>query len=234
MLAAPPGAHARCAYCSALLPFTAFIEHVTPPLLCPAPLPPGCFSCGAAALASATQRARAADGLPARCAACVREGRAARRAPPPPPPPTPDEALAAAVGDCDDGAARAALAAGADADAPRQAAVAVGGRAVALLTAAGAPLAEDDAGDVQPTTPLKLVGFRLSDCTLDEAARARLLACARALLAAGARAAPALRHMERRYGPAAAATRGDAFGEVFALVAEAAEGEAARGEGLSG
>ena len=142
----PAHAYARCAYCSTLLPLDAFIEHAAHSNLCPAALPLGCFSCGAAELASATQRARAADGLPARCAACVQAGCTARLTPTCLPP-TLEDALEEAVSACDNEGACAALAAGADPNAARQAQAYVHGRAVKLWTAAGARLAEDDPDD---------------------------------------------------------------------------------------
>lgn len=227
--------HLRCRFCGVLFPLSAAPRHDDHPLLCPAPLS-GCFSCGApldASSASASQRARAAEGSPARCAACVAAGvRARHELYPPPAPPTPQEALEAAVSDGDVGLVRAALAAGADPSAPRQAGVAVRGAWRLLFDSRGAPLPEDDPEDSQPTTPLKLVGFRISDSCLDEEGLLRFLDVARELIAAGARAVPALRHMERRYGAFDPNTPGEgAFSAVFAAVHKAAVLECGEGGG---
>ena len=64
----------------------------------------------------------------------------------------------------------------------------------------GRPVHEEAAG--QPTTPLKMAVFRLSDCCLDEAALQRLVRIAQALVEHGASRGPAKDFFESRYGPA--------------------------------
>lgn len=226
-------AHLRCLYCLALYPL-AQPAHGAPPLHCAAPLPRDqCYTCGASATAaafSARQRERLASGSePARCAACTAAGAVARHEPPQPPASL-GEQLEEAVGAPDEARVAALLAQGADANHVRQRGVSLGGRWRGLFAPSGAPLPELDPDDVQPTTPLKLVGFRASDCMLGQGELASLARVAGLLLQHGARAAPALRHMERRYGPfdaaAGALAGGDGLGAVFALVHAAAAAQA--------
>jgi hypothetical protein len=122
---------------------------------------------------------------------------------------------------------RALLAQGADANHVRQLQVLHEGRAWRAFTAAGQPLPEEDPQHCQPTTPLKLVGFRISDCCLSQQQLWSFKEAAELLLQAGAQAGPALAHMEGRYGPCSAEEdpRGepDAFSAVFQLVHTAAQ-----------
>ena len=85
---------------------------------------------------------------------------------------------------------------------------------------------EPGAGPAQPTSPLALLMFRISDSLLNDA---DLRACAKiadVLLHHGANPDPALRLAESRYGPYDASATG-AFAEVWHVVARAKEPSAA-------
>jgi hypothetical protein len=103
-----------------------------------------------------------------------------------------------AVECCDVEAVREALRAGAD---PNQ-----------HWTVDGEP------GIPQPTSPLALVLFRISDSMLDDAGLRACAEIAEALLEHGADPAPALRLAEARYGPHDAAMTG-LFAQVWHVVA---------------
>ncbi len=94
-----------------------------------------------------------------------------------------DARLMNAVAACDLGEVRAALAAGADANA-----------VIPVF---------DDSPDPpkQPDTPLELVVFRVSDAMLDDDDLRRLAEIARLLVEHGADPAPAMAMAEHRYGP---------------------------------
>jgi hypothetical protein len=193
----PTAPHLRCLYCHALYPLAHHPGgHAAGALGCAAPLPRACFACGQPAppaAFSARQLARLEAGEPARCARCAAAGGAApaARHEPPPPPPTLDQQLEEAVAGADEAGVAALLAQGADANAPRQRGVSLGGRWRGLFSAAGAPLPEADAEDAQPTTPLKLAAFRAADCALGRhAPGARGQAAAAARRPGAARAAP--------------------------------------------
>jgi len=227
--ASDPPLFLRCPYCAALFPVAPNSDGArhddNPPLFCRAPLPGACFACGAAvgcAAFSATQRARVASGEPGFCAACV-AARARARYEPPPPPPLPGALLHDAVGAGDVARVRELLAGGADANAARQASAPVRGVWRGLFFSDGAPAPEADPDDEQPTTPLKLAGFRIADGSLGEDQLADFESIARELLRFGADARPALRFMERRYGAFDARAEGCAQG-VFAVVHAAAAG----------
>ena len=81
--------------------------------------------------------------------------------------------------------------------------------------------AASDAG--QPTTPLRLVMFRISDCDLTDDDLRRYAEIARLLLRFGADPEPAMQIAESRYGPHDP-SRGDdgPFMEVWNIVADAA------------
>jgi len=187
-----------------------------------------CFSCGGSAASldfSARQLARLNAGEIARCVPCIAAGITARYELPPPPPSL-SEQLEEAVAGVDEVRVAALLLQGADANHVRQRGVSLGGRWRGLFSPNGAPLPEEDAGDAQPTTPLKLVGFRVADGALLEGDLGRLARVARLLLQHGALAAPALRHMELRYGAFCPQASHGGFGEVYALVHAAAAAQA--------
>mmetsp|Transcript_36041 Transcript_36041/g.67110 ORF Transcript_36041/g.67110 Transcript_36041/m.67110 type:complete len:231 (+) Transcript_36041:37-729(+) len=163
--------------------------------------PTHCYSCGAATDFSATQ---ARKGSRARCQDCVTVGRKARFAP------FEQRArrgeldvhvnLMHAVEVIDEEGVLAAIAAGADVSHSRQ--LYASDRSFlpqrALYTADGLPVPETH--PAQPTTPLKMVVFRMSDCMLDEAARMHLVRIAEVLIEHGAARAEALELYHMRYG----------------------------------
>jgi len=117
------------------------------------------------------------------------------------------------------------LSCGADPNHVRQSWVIDKGRPARAFYSDGTPVPEGDPIDHQPTTPLKLVGFRISDSMLTERELLALKETAEILITHGARAAPALRHMERRRGafhPETGVT-GTAFQDVFRIVHAAAD-----------
>ena len=75
----------------------------------------------------------------------------------------------------------------------------------------------------QPTTPLKLVMFRISDCLLGDEELRTFAKIAHLLLRHGAAPAPAMVIAESRYGAYDKAAAG-AFAEVWHIVARAASG----------
>ena len=137
----------------------------------------------------------------------------------------PGEALHEAVGAGDAARVRELLASGASANAVRQAGVAVRGVWRPLFLPSGDPAPEEDLQDAQPVTPLKVAGFRVSDCTLGAAELAVFEAIARELVRQGANARSALRFMEQRYGAFDAGAEGAVQG-VYAIIHAAAQGNA--------
>jgi hypothetical protein len=214
-----------CRYCLALIP-------VAPPLdgsvahACP--LPAGCHSCACLPSAdafSARQLALLAEGECARCRACVDANRAARYEPPPPP--SPDalhEALADAVAEADVERVASLLAQRANPNFVRQRMARLPGsnKWQPAFSANGHPLREIDIENAQPTTPLKLVAFRISDCMLVDADLERFRRVAELLLQHGADPAPALAHCESRYGRFDPAAADSAFQRVVATIQRAA------------
>jgi hypothetical protein len=77
-------------------------------------------------------------------------------------------------------------------------------------------------GSIQPTTPLRLVVFRISDCCLSDEELVRFAEIARVLLAAGGDPLPAVILAESRYGPYNPAKETDPFQQVRTIVVEAA------------
>lgn len=143
---------------------------------------------------------------PAWCKLCISEGRRSKLGEAPPPPPSLDVRLTAAVQEADVVAVADALNAGANPNYTRQAvlsgvaALGIPYNARGLWHADGSEVPEADPRHAQPTTPLKLVAFRISDGMLDEAALLRFLDVARLLIAADADPGPAAAHARGRYG----------------------------------
>ena len=208
-------AHARgyqglCEYSGELKPFDALHRCPTPDV----EQPIHCYACGEEAIFSGSQ---AKKGSHARCQACVVANKTARFAPflqqarygeP--------TGLIQAVEAIDLTRVLTLLEQGAQADEARQLLIPdplLGLRAAYLE---GLKVPEDD--PIQPSTPLKMAVFRMSDCMLDEARRRELLDISRALLRHGAPPAPARRLYEDRYGmPDETETEG-AFAELYALL----------------
>jgi hypothetical protein len=93
-----------------------------------------------------------------------------------------DEKLLRAVGDVDFGAACEALTAGANVNYNR-------------------PISPNEDPSDQPTSPLRMILFRLSDCLLTDAEDDTLIRLAHLLLAWAAEPEPAIEIAEARYGP---------------------------------
>jgi ankyrin repeat protein len=198
----PPSPFIRCRYCQGLYPFDS--GHVDSPLGCTSPLLPACFSCNGSPhdsgiTFSASQAQKLESGERARCVTCIASNATSRYLPLDPPK-TLDEALEEAVSAGDPILVRKLLTQGANPNYVRQAHVKCGGVYYPACHADGAPMPEEDPEDEQPTTPLKAVGFRISDCTLGEGDLRGFKAVCDHLLAFGASPLPALRHMEHRYG----------------------------------
>ena len=144
------------------------------------------------------------QGLPARCKECVQCYETTKRYPSPPPDPKSiDELLTEAVQNADVPVERVQelLAQGANPNYVRRRYVRDRSFKLSLVYRAdGIPMPEEDEECKQPTTPLKLVGFRISDCMLQEADLWRFKEVADLLIAYGADAKPALAIMENRYG----------------------------------
>jgi hypothetical protein len=77
-------------------------------------------------------------------------------------------------------------------------------------------------GYIQPTTPLRLVMFRISDCCLSDEELVRFAEIARVLLAAGADPLPAMVIAEWRYGDYDPTAEATLFEQVWTVVAQAA------------
>jgi hypothetical protein len=75
---------------------------------------------------------------------------------------------------------------------------------------------------LHPSSPLRLVMFRLSDCDLSDEQRGLFGEIARILLAAGADPLSAMVIAESRYGPYDPAAEADPFQQVWTIVAQAA------------
>jgi hypothetical protein len=231
------GALLKCRFCGALFspwPPAGEVRHDMAPRGCPADAaapPLHCFACRCqvAAEFSATQISRFESGVPARCQACVASGRVELAELPATP--TLNQRLTESVADAHVPVAdvEALLLDGADPNYTRQAALPVvyamgiPWRARGLWRPDGTEWPEDDPEHCQPTTPLKLVVFRISDCMLGDAELRRFRAVAEVLIAAGADRAPAVAHAEGRYGEFIPAIDVDAqgpnlFTEVLAVV----------------
>ena len=209
--AIPDGAHVRCPYCFTLFPLAwpaeLGLRHDEHPHGCASLLPDSdeiparCYSCGHSppgVIISGTQRNK--YGGAARCQACVSGGNVERWVPPQPvhPQEGPQEELFEAVSNFDVRRVQELLRSGADPNCPRQAVRMVSGTCSALFTRDGTPLPDEEPG--QPTTPLKLVVFRISDCLLGVAELAAFKLVAELLLAAGADPIPAVEYARERYG----------------------------------
>ena len=219
--AIPDGAHVRCPYCFTLFPLAwpaeLGLRHDEHPHGCASLLPDSdeiparCYSCGHSppgVIISGTQRNK--YGGAARCQACVSGGNVERWVPPQPvhPQEGPQEELFEAVSNFDVSRVQELLRSGADPNCPRQAVArndrvrlvsgACSARLVKLFTRDGTPLPDEEPG--QPTTPLKLVVFRISDCLLGVAELAAFKLVAEVLLTAGADPIPAVEYARERYG----------------------------------
>lgn len=219
--AIPDGAHVRCPYCFTLFPLAwpaeLGLRHDEHPHGCASLLPDSdeiparCYSCGhtpPGVIISGAQRNK--YGGAARCQACVSGGNVERWVPPQPvhPQEGPQEELFEAVSNFDVRRVQELLRSGADPNCPRQAVArndrvrlvsgTCSARWVKLFTRDGTPLPDEEPG--QPTTPLKLVVFRISDCMLGVAELAAFKLVAELLLAAGADPIPAVEYARERYG----------------------------------
>ena len=164
--------------------------------------PQNCYACGLPAEFSSSQ---AKKGSHARCSECVAGGRQQRFAP------FRDRAangepaeLVRAVEDLDEELVMTLLAEGADPDQPRQLIIRDASQPRlqfrAVYSADGLPA--PDESDMQPTTPLKMAVFRLSDAMLDDEAQLKLVRIAGALSEHGAAKDSPRLLFEARYGPA--------------------------------
>jgi len=240
-------AHVKCPYCLSVFPVIPPKDtprHDSFPHGCPQPLPrfggdddglsesvvqPYCYSCGPlddVSSFSGSQLRKAANGQAALCQDCVAMDKTERFI---------DyqgvstisinEELMDVVSKGNVAHVSKLLSEGADANHVRQSWIIDKNRPARAFFPDGTPMPEKDLDDAQPTTPLKLVGFRISDSMLTDRELLALKEIAEMLLAYGARAAPALRHMERRYGafnPQSGSNRGS-FQEVFGMIHAAAE-----------
>ena len=172
---------------------------------CPNPLPRACYNCFIPfipTLFSNSQLIKMDEGLPARCKVCIQCFLTTKRYPSPPPDPQNiDEMLTDAVQSADVERVRELLAQGANPNYVRRRYVRdCHFRYRLAYHADGTSMPEVDVECFQPTTPLKLVGFRISDCMLKEVDLWRFKEVADLLIANGADAKPALAIMENRYG----------------------------------
>jgi hypothetical protein len=219
----------RCVHCNQLYEMNS--GHEQHPNGCPLPLPHACFTCGTPpphANFSTSQLNKLREGERARCTACIDAGTTKRFAAPLAP--SLNEELTEAVGEGDVERVRALLQQGANANYVRQLSVRHYGSQAPIFRAAfsadGTAIPEDDPECVQPTTPLKLVGFRVSDCMLTEAQLWQFKDIADMLISHGAQARLALAHMEQRYGAWSNENEDDgtAFTAIFRTVFNAANG----------
>mmetsp|Transcript_63146 Transcript_63146/g.152750 ORF Transcript_63146/g.152750 Transcript_63146/m.152750 type:complete len:243 (+) Transcript_63146:286-1014(+) len=205
------GHHIRCPYCAALFPQAwpeeLGLRHDEHPHGCPSPLPDPdemcCYSCGRAPPDAAISRTQSDKyGGAARCKDCVDGGKSERWMPSPPV--HHNAALHEAISAFDVSRVEELLRSGVDPNCPRQAVARDDrtGRRVQLFMGDGTPLADEEPG--QPTTPLRLVVFRISDCLLGVDDLAAFRKVAELLLAAGADASSALEYASERYGDWAA------------------------------
>ncbi len=239
--------HLKCPYCSEFYPIVPHPDakrHDAYEHGCPAPLTtfggdddglvdgvtqPQCFSCGPLddlSSFSRSQLRKAECGEPARCEDCISVSKIERFI---------DyqavatisihEELMDVVSKGDVARVTELLSLGADVNHIRQAWVIDKNRPSRAFYSDGTAVPEEDSGDLQPTTPLKLVGFRISDSCLSDNALVAFKEIASILLSSGARAAPALRHMEGRYGAfdPDAYVNGGTFAEIFAMIHAAAQ-----------
>lgn len=141
------------------------------------------------------------NGHPARCSACVQSFASTKQyRSPPPAEKTIDEQLTEAVGQANVEGVHSLLLSGANPNCVRQLHVLHRNRLCPAYHADGSPMAETDPECHQPTTPLKLVGFRISDCMLTGEDLWRFKQIADLLIAHGGDARDALALMTNRYG----------------------------------
>ena len=182
--------------------------------------PQYCYSCGDPADFSSSQ---AKKGSHARCHECVESGRNQRWAPFKDRAANGDPAeLVTAVEHLNEELVMTLLAEGAAPDQPRQLIIRGADHPRLQWRAAyfadGTPVPEDCAR--QPTTPLKMAVFRLSDAMLEEEAQLRLVRIAAALIEHGASREPAKHLYESRYGPASTDDEpANAFTQMYELLA---------------
>eukprot|EP00040_Diaphanoeca_grandis_P002820 m.22793 g.22793 ORF g.22793 m.22793 type:complete len:218 (-) comp13953_c0_seq1:86-739(-) len=211
--------HLKCRYCGILFPVsftptTAIpLRHDKHPHGCATPLEEfdeqaptksPCYTCGLIddsdnITISVSQRQK--HGGAARCNTCV-TNRITDRAALPEEPATLGALLTDAVQTHNLDTVKQLLNAGANPDYIRQRTYFEPGvnKEVKLWFANGQP--EPDLEPNQPTTPLKLVQFRISDCTLSQTDIAAFHAIEKVLLAAGADPLPASEYRNMRYGTA--------------------------------
>eukprot|EP00435_Cladocopium_sp_Y103_P012262 s1514_g3.t1 len=191
--------HGICEYCGELKPLEELGRCETPEV----EEPTHCYSCGAGPLEFSTSQAR--KGSHARCPECVAANRNKRFAPFQHRASRSDQDVDAellqSVEDVDEARVLEALEAGADADCSRPLLLRDGTGACHFRAAyRGDGRAVPEEAAEQPTSPLKMAVFRLSDCMLDETTRMRLVSIAQALIEHGAAVAPARHLFELRYG----------------------------------
>ncbi|MBN1183812.1 MAG: hypothetical protein JXB49_16080 [Bacteroidales bacterium] len=78
-------------------------------------------------------------------------------------------------------------------------------------------------GLIQPTTPLRLVMFRISDCLLEDADILKFAEIAKVLIQAGANTKPAIQIAEERYGKFDPDYEDSAFMRVWRIIATEAK-----------
>ena len=78
-------------------------------------------------------------------------------------------------------------------------------------------------GIIQPSTPLKLVMFRISDCLLDDSDLKQFLEITKILLSYGADPKPAMEIAESRYGKYDPGYNEPPFTDIWHLVAKAVD-----------
>ena len=182
-----------------------------------------CYSCGEVADFSSSQ---AQKGSRARCAACVEGGRRERHQPFRWRAEHGERGLVEAVEEIDEELVftlmeRAERDGGLEGlvDQARQLRLRVPNSGMGIRAAYlpdGRPAADEAL--FQPTTPLKMAVFRLSDCMLDEADRQKLVRIAQALIERGASKDAARAFFESRYGPAEPGEEINAFTQLYALL----------------
>ena len=82
-------------------------------------------------------------------------------------------------------------------------------------------LGEEYEESFQPTTPLKMVMFRISDCMLNDEDLNKFRIIAKTLLNYGANPIPAMKIAESRYGKYNPEMESNAFSDVWHIVAKA-------------
>ena len=205
--------HGICEYCGELKPVEQLGRCSTPEV----EEPLHCYACGRITEFSSSQ---ARKGNHARCQACVDAGRKQRfqtfleQAGGHP------NRLLKAVEEINEHLVRTLLEEEIEVDPTRQQLMKIEGLRAwrAAYTADGQAVPEEDPENHQPTTPLKMAVFRLSDCMLDEAARLSLVNIAQTLIEHGAPRAAAKELFENRYGPAEADEEENAYTQLYALL----------------